>query len=305
MQYAGLRAMAVAAKILRQIDDLGFSYAARLVSTVLPAGRGVRVRYDDSRNFGFPYGDGYWSLLLNRSHVYEEEVEAFLLAIRDIDYAFVDCGANYGYWSVQVSSPAFGTHSSVAVEADHNNFDVLTRNWENNGQRFKILHRAISGTDGDKVALYGRKHEARSIVDDGTAASSATVTTMRLDTLLKDGLVPGDKPIVLKLDIEGVEIAALEGAPALLDSDMVLVYEDHGNDLDHEVTRYLMDTAGMRVYAFDRGVYFRIESADELGSIKTNKRRGYDFFATRSAFWQAELDLLTGRAPETGSDGAS
>jgi FkbM family methyltransferase len=297
VQYAGLRAMALAAKALHPLGDLGFSYAARLLRTLFPADRSVVVRYDGQSSFAFPYGDGYWSLLLNRSHVYEQEVEAFLLAIRDVDYDFIDCGANYGYWSMRVSSLEYGAHSVVAVEADLENYGLLERNWQMNGRRFSILHRAVSGRDGETVTIYGRKHEARSIVDDGSTPPRSSVETVTLDRLLELGSFATGQPIVLKLDIEGVEIAALKGGRSLLDRDTVIVYEDHGNDRDHEVTSYLMQEAAMRAYAYDKHRFFRLQSPRDLDALKVNRRRGYDFFATRCEFWQEKLERLAGRPP--------
>ena len=211
VQYAGLRTMALAAKILRPLEDLGFSYAAKLLRALLPAGKKVVVRYDGERFFLFPYGDAYWSVLLDRNHVYEKEVEEFLLAIKDIDYCFIDCGANYGYWSVHVTSEVFGGHPTVAIEADAETYALLEDNRSINSNRFEIMCKAVARTDDEIVLVYGGKHEARSIVATGNARPRETVTTICLDTLAQNEILRNNKPVVLKLDIEGVEIAALEG----------------------------------------------------------------------------------------------
>ena len=78
----------------------------------------------------------------------------------DVDYCFVDGGANFGFWSVLVSSRPFGSHPVIAIEASSANAAKLERNAELNGGRFKVLHRAIGSTTGNQVWLSGAKHEA-------------------------------------------------------------------------------------------------------------------------------------------------
>lgn len=297
VQYAGMRAMALAAKTLRPLDDFGFSYAARLLRTLLPADKMVKVCFDGDRCFQFPYGDAYWSLLLNRNHVYEEEIKVFLLAMRSVEFAFLDCGANYGYWSVHVSSEKFGKHPSVAIEADEETFSLLQDNCSMNAQRFEIMRRAISNQDDEVVAMYGKKHEARTIIAEEGAQPRSQVNTISLDTLSESEVFLAAEKIVLKLDVEGVEVAALEGGKKLLERDIIVVYEDHGADRNHEVTAYIMNQAGMRTYAYDGGRFVNLTSIRELDAMKKNRRRGYDFFATKSAFWQEKMEQLVAAGP--------
>jgi len=294
VQYAGMRAMALAAKTLHPMDDFGFSYAAKLLRILLPASKKVVIIFDGERRFLFPYGDGYWSLLLNRDHVYEEEIEVFLLAVKDIDYVFIDCGANYGYWSIHVTSEAFGRHPSIAVEADAETYSVLQDNWAINSERFTIVRRAVSNSDGETVSVYGKKHEARTILASDQNKPRAAVNTISLDTLVESEEFPACEKVILKLDIEGVEISALEGAKKLLKRDIIVVYEDHGSDRSHAVTDYLMNQVGMRVYGYDHGRFKQLTSTRELDGLKKNRRRGYDFFATKSEFWQEKMSELVG-----------
>ena len=104
--------------------------------------REIVVLLNDDARFAFPFGDGYWSLLLDRSFVYEGEIEQFLRSVADVDYSFVDGGANFGFWSVLASSRPFGSHPVIAIEASSVNAARLARNAELNGGRFKILRRA-------------------------------------------------------------------------------------------------------------------------------------------------------------------
>jgi hypothetical protein len=83
--------------------------------TTLPE-RGIQIKLNPDAIFEFPYGDGYWSKLLNRTYHYEDELELLFKDSADVDYTLLDCGANYGYWSVLVSSKPFGSHKAIAIE---------------------------------------------------------------------------------------------------------------------------------------------------------------------------------------------
>ena len=188
---------------------------------------------DDAR-FAFPFGDGYWSLLLDRSFVYEDEIERFLRARCRRRLSFVDGGANFGYWSVLASSRPFGSHPVIAIEASSANAAKLARNAELNGGRFKVLHRAIGATTGNQVWLGGAKHEAfrgRRRRSGGMAAAKAC-EMIALDSLLDEGLVSPGQRLVIKLDVEGMEIEAAKGGKRLLAVETVIIVEDHGADRD-------------------------------------------------------------------------
>ena len=109
--------------------------------------------------FEFPYGDGYWSKLLNRSYHYEDELELLFQDSADVDYTLLDCGANYGYWSVLVSSKPFGAHKAIAIEPSGQNFPKLANNAKINGNRFEPMKCAIGAARGT-ARLSGTKHEA-------------------------------------------------------------------------------------------------------------------------------------------------
>ena len=109
-------AFAAGAKVSAPMHYRGFSIGCRIVNTMIDR-REIVVLLNDDARFAFPFGDGYWSLLLDRGFVYEGEIERFLRSIADVDYGFVDGGANFGYWSVLASSRPFGGHPVISIEA--------------------------------------------------------------------------------------------------------------------------------------------------------------------------------------------
>src|SRR3954471_5629761 len=100
---------------------------ATLMRPTLPE-RDIDVRLNADATFAFPYGDGYWSKLLNRSFAYENELELLFRHSAEVDYTLLDCGANCGFWSVWVPSKPFGAHKAIAIGPSGQNFPKLANN---------------------------------------------------------------------------------------------------------------------------------------------------------------------------------
>src|SRR6266496_3449231 len=96
----------------------------------------VSVSLNDDAVFIFPQ-DGYWSISVC-GH-YELEISWILRRAVERPYAFLDGGANYGYWSILASSTPYGCHPSIAVEASSSNFEYLVKNAQANNCRFHTL----------------------------------------------------------------------------------------------------------------------------------------------------------------------
>jgi hypothetical protein len=256
-------ALATGAKISSHFSHRGYIGCANLLRKALSE-RNIAIKLNEDATFEFPYGDGYWSKLLDRSYHYEDELELLFRHSRDVDYTLLDCGANYGYWSVLVTSKPFGPHRAIAIGA--------TR-----------------GT----ARLSGTKHEAFSIAG-STDVGSEEVPVIALDDLLSDGrIAPGGKYLI-KLDVEGVEIDAIKGGKKLLAGDSVIMCEEHGNDPDHTVSRYILEQTPLKLIVYDPRSN-RLETVTELSildRIKVSTHVGYNVFGTSSAFWQQRIDAF-------------
>ena len=158
-------ALVTGSKISSHFSHRGYNSCANLLRKTLPE-RNIAIKLNSDAVFEFPYGDGYWSKLLNRSYHYEDELEVLFRDSADVDYTFIDCGANYGYWSVLVSSAPYGSHKVIAIEPSSQNFPKLANNASVNGNRFELMKCAIGSTRGT-ARLTGTKHEAFSITGDG------------------------------------------------------------------------------------------------------------------------------------------
>jgi hypothetical protein len=144
--------------------------------------------------------------------------------------------------------------------------------------------------------LSGTKHEALSIV--GAAAGGEDVPVLALDNLLDDGKVSATDKFVIKLDVEGVEIEAVKGATRLLQCDSVIMCEEHGNDPQHTVSRFILDQTPLQLIVYDprSNRYETITELSILDRIKVSSHVGYNVFGTSSAFWQDRFHRLNASA---------
>jgi len=111
--------------------------------------------------------------------------------------------------------------------------------------------------------------------------------------------VPDGTAALIKLDVEGAETAAIDGATRAIGHGSVFVYEDHGSDLASEVTQHFMGLEDMAVYAIETGPK-RVKSAEHLVKIKTDRYKGYNFLAGREG--SALLSAIVENFAKTTSD---
>jgi FkbM family methyltransferase len=287
-------ALTLGSKISSNFSHRGYNICANLLRRTLPE-RDIDVRLNSDATFAFPYGDGYWSKLLNRSFAYENELELLFRDSADVDYTLLDCGANYGYWSVLVSSKPFGSHRAIAIEPSGQNFPKLANNARINGNRFEAMKCAIGAARGT-ARLSGTKHEAFSIA--GDQSQGEEVPVIALDNLIDDGKVAAGGKFLIKLDVEGVEIEAMKGGTRLLQGDSVILCEEHGNDPQHTVSRYILEQTSLKLIVYDPRSN-RLEAVSDLSildRIKVSTHVGYNVFGTASAFWLDRINALNAKA---------
>ena len=281
-----------AVMVLRPFHMFGYSYVARAVRKLLPSNKSLQFVFADDARMRVDYCDAYWSLLVYPNFNYEADVKTFVEAFRDTPYAFIDGGANHGYWSILTSSKAYGAKKVIAVEAASDTFGQLDENRILNGDRFITMNRAIGATSGEQVRIYGVKHEARTTVAEEGLKPILDCISISLDDLADQPVVKNAPAYAVKLDVEGVEVAAMNGASTLMRTDSVFIYEDHGSDRTHSVTQNALGNLGMRVFWLGAQNPVEIREASQLDAIKVSRRVGYDFAASKSPFWVSRLEAL-------------
>ena len=84
----------------------------------------------------------------------------------------------------------------------------------------------------------------------------------------------------------------------LLKGDSVLLCEEHGNDPNHTVSRYILEQTPLKLIVYDPRTQ-RLETITELSildRIKVSSHVGYNVFGTASAFWQDRVSALNANA---------
>src|SRR5262249_32191502 len=131
----------------------------------------------------------------------------------------------------------------------------------------------------------------------GRDTGGEEVPVIALDSLIDDGKVAAKGKYLIKLDVEGVEIEAMRGGARLLAADSVILCEEHGNDPDHTVSRYILDQTPLKLIVYDPRSK-RLETVTELSildRIKVSTHVGYNVFGTASAFWLDRIDALNAK----------
>jgi FkbM family methyltransferase len=194
------------------IGRVGRSLATRLAHR-MPA---FVARYDDGRRFLVPAGDtGYANVLTPRGYEPHESQLVRKIVRRD-DFVF-DVGANYGWFSLLMATCVGRGGTVWAFEPAPPAHAVLRENVRRNPQlEIKVL----------PIALGSRDEEVSVHVFRGLPSGHASVSTLGrrdFETFLVrartiDGLVrdAGRPPALVKVDVEGSELAVLKGARSTL-----------------------------------------------------------------------------------------
>ncbi|MHA6298283.1 FkbM family methyltransferase [Devosia sp. CAU 1758] len=270
-------------KLSTPIRRRGFKRFMSVVNYVFPFGAAARVTMPvNGGEFAFPAGDRYWLYYLLTNTPYEPELLHLLDHLAEMPSLFLDCGANMGYWSVVMSA----TVPTVSIEASSESFGWLQQNRTGNSNRFQVIHAAITDGSTQFVSFSKTGHSAgRHISDSGETERIPTVT---VDQLVAQTPRNATGPILVKLDVEGVEVEAFRGATATLQGNSLFLYEDHGKDQDCIPTAYLLGEGRRVCFVSEAGDVVPIRSIDDARAVKANAYTGYNFVALGD---RAELSL--------------
>jgi FkbM family methyltransferase len=286
--YAATRAGVAAHRL---IGKYGFNTLRRLTRDTLASQTLRATSHGDI--LLFPAVDDY-SCAMFLQDPYEPEIYGLLALLRGERYSFVDCGANLGYWAVQVSGASLGGHRCVAIEASSSTFQLLERNSTANQDRFPCLHAAVHRTSGDLLLFDNSPcHEARHLVNDGSRGSA--VISVSIDDVVARFL-PDSTTVIVKLDIEGAEPEALAGASRTRSSrDCLFIIEDHGADKQHRSAAACF-AEGLRLWFLDASAKATpIPDLAAVARVKTGTLLGYNFLACEE---HSPLALRLGLTPE-------
>ena len=268
--------------------DFKFFYNLnKIIAFFIHKKKNEKLKLNSDTYFSFLLKDPYYNRLIYPKFKYEPEVEYILRKLKKINFLFIDAGANYGYWSVLVSSKEFNKKKVIALEPLKSNFTFFKKNQTYNKNRFKILNIGVGERKKKTKIFYNNKtsNVGASILNDGKKKYSETIKIDKIDNILSKRR---EKKFVIKLDVEGNEINTLIGSKKILKKNCLIVYEDHGNDNLHLNTKYLWKKK-YSIYYSDGKNISKIDKLNELNDIKRIKHKGYNFIATKSSLFKKKL----------------
>jgi FkbM family methyltransferase len=276
-------------KAFRPFHHRGFWQAIHFLARFFSPENAVIVS-DGKWKFKIYLGDRYWTRWLIDGFTYEDEIAKVLDRILGPQSLFIDCGANNGYWSLYAASRIGLNGRVVAIEAGEENFRRLLENMELNRGSFQAMRKAIfSQSDLNlQFRTHGLWHASNTCVYDARDTQSGgyvleSVASITIDDVFKEIFFNQLGEVVIKIDVEGAEIAALRGAEKLIADGALVIYEDHGLDLACQVTDHILRECNLEVYFLRRDDELIVKVVDikQLVKLKKQSHRGYNLLAAR------------------------
>lgn len=236
MERAGLRG---APTLLKHLSKVG-SLNERIATVTLPTGQQI----------SFPAYDAYWCRYLYANAPYESDVAALFRRFGK-GRVLVDCGANIGYWSARHRD--FGFTRAIAIEPNPKLLRFLRMNFSG-----EIRDEAVYSVSGETLMFSG--DGAQGHVGEGHIGVVGTPYPVR-SLALKDLEIDG--PALVKLDVEGAEIPAIEGAAGM---DAIFVVEDFPTR-GARVMHYLLER-DFKLFAYVGGAIVPVKSAKDLPDVR-------------------------------------
>jgi FkbM family methyltransferase len=280
----------------RRLGRYGFNSVRRLTGDALASQTLKATSKGDV--LLFPAIDSYYCELFLEERD-EPEIFHLLASVREEPYAFIDGGANLGFWSVQVSGALLGSHPCVAIEASSPTFRLLERNCLENHNRFICLHAAVHRSSGELLAFdESAEHAARHVVRNGGAGSA--VVSVTIDDVI-ERFFPEVPTVIVKLDVEGAEPDALAGGTRCRrDRDCLFIVEDHGSDGQHRTAAACLAQGLMLWLLGPSGTATPMPDLDSVARVKTCRKTGYNFVASER---NSRLARRLGLTPEVARRG--
>lgn len=249
--------MSIAGPTTRLFEKLGLRgapTALRYLSKISGRERLATVSLPSGEKLTFPAYDPYWCRYLYAGVAYEPDVEAILRKFA-AGRVLIDAGANIGYWSARAKGLGFSR--AIAIEANDEIVPILRRNFDG-----EVRHAAVFSKSGETLHFGG--HGATGAISE----SGSSVQSLALRDLDVAG------PCVIKLDVEGAEIAAIEGSSGM---DAVFVYEDWPRS-GMPVTEYLLGR-GFGVFGYDDTEITSHREAFDFNELTNDRYGPSNFYA--------------------------
>jgi FkbM family methyltransferase len=169
-------------------------------------------------------------------HVLPAREPAILRTIRETlreGDVFIDAGANIGFYTILASRLVGSRGRVIAVEMMPDTAGILREHLELNGCRnVTIIEKAVSECSGDKVSAFVQSGKfGQASITKVQPGQAIEVETITLKDVISDTLVVK----LIKMDLEGAEMSALNSLGDSAERVQKIIFEDWGNS---EVSRF-------------------------------------------------------------------
>lgn len=206
---------------------------------------------------------------------FEADVTGLITDLLKPGQVMLDVGANFGYFSLLAARKVGPTGRVYSFEPDPRNIARFAANIERNHfSNITLVPKAVFNQPGTIQLNMASDQEdnlgSSSIIDAGKGRTVIDVETLTLDDFLPAQNIP--QVHLLKMDIEGAELGALQGAKASLQSGRIqqLLLEFHQFILGPEKLRQTLEeiiSYGYQARVLKEGTNPQAPLADRLMQI--------------------------------------
>ncbi len=215
----------------------------RLPLRLIPKGMVLPILQGQLRGKKWIVGSGehgYWlgSYEIHKRRAFEQVIQPHMVVY--------DIGANVGFYSILASHLAGSKGKVYAFEPLKRNVEFIRRHAAlNQMENIEVFEAAVSDQSGEAYFDLGVSIATGHLSETG----SVKVPLLRLDDLVATGdILPAD---VMKVDVEGAEYDALQGAIMLIEEHRPTIFLDtHGRDV-HDLTLKLLTSYGYQFEILD------------------------------------------------------
>ncbi len=191
--------------------------------------QGSKMLVDPRHSLGASlWGTGFWEKM--ETIIIQEYIKKGMVV--------VDVGANIGYYSLLAARLVGKAGRVYAFEPAPENYATLTKNIEMNGYMNIVpVQKAVSNKNGVAQLFIDAKDPLfHRLQDSENTQNTIEVSTVTLDDFFRD---KGYKVDLIKMDVEGAEMFALEGMQSILKENNNLV-------IFSELNPHLLELSGVR-----------------------------------------------------------
>lgn len=238
---------------LRKINKIPatFSFYRFVAKRILHNGKVYRIPFGPAKGSKWKYCKDHqiWMLL----GTYEPRVSEYILSKIGRGSVFYDIGANAGYFSLIAARVVGPEGRVIAFEPVPGNAELISEQLELNGLK--------GVSEVRRIAIANENKRSRFVISETNANShlgdiptdapqgNSNGVDIEVKSITLDSVVENSRlPSFIKMDIEGAEVLALQGAQMLLSSERkpILMISVHSAKLENE-TKALMIRYGYNI----------------------------------------------------------